>query len=127
MKAKKAVKEEPKKKSLKEKLAEKKKTKEEEKPKKKSKKEEKVKGRGRPAGMRYVLREKDQDKLEKSFGKLEKIFKEFGVVITKFIENGNKSAAKASRMSLSDFTKLAKEMRKDIQEAKTNLKQEPVD
>lgn len=127
MKAKKSVKEEEtKKKSLKEKLADKKKSKEvEEKPKKKSK--EKVKGRGRPSGVRYVLREKDQDKLEKSFGKLEKFFKEFETHITKFIENGNKSAAKAARMSLSDFTKLAKEMRKDIQDAKTNLKQEPVD
>lgn len=110
--------------SAKERLAAKK---EEKKFTKKPKKEEKVSSKGRPKGVKYVLVDKVQKALEKTFDSFEKMFKEFDASLFKFIENGNKSAAKNARKCLMDMSKLSKDFRKQIQEAKENVKQEPMD
>lgn len=115
--------------SLKERLAQKKQEKET--PKKKTeKKEEKKKGtgtgRGRPVGVKYVLKEKVSKDLETRFAKLQEPYESFTEALEAFIEKGNKSQAKKAREFLQDISKQIKDFRKVIQEAKVNgLVQEP--
>lgn len=112
--------------SLKERLAAKK----AETPKKKTeKKEEKKKdttGRGRPVGVKYVLKEKVAKDLESRFVKLQEPYESFTEALETFIEKGNKSQAKKAREFLQDISKQIKDFRKIIQEAKiSGLVQEP--
>lgn len=114
--------------SLKERLAAKKAEKEA--PKKKVEKEKKVekkiKGRGRPTGVKYVLKEKVQEGLEKMFATFQGHFESFEEALNSFIEKGNKSQAKKAREYLGEIHKLSKIFRKEIQDAKVSgLRQEP--
>jgi len=114
--------------SLKEKLAAKKTEKKTEKTEKKTEKTEKKKptGKGRPSGVRYVLKEKVQEDLEKRFAKFQESYEAFTEALEAFIEKGNKSQAKKAREFIMDMQKQVKEFRKAIQDAKqTGLKQEP--
>lgn len=81
--------------------------------------------RGRPKGVKYVIPEKFQNQLEKGFAEYETSFDEFKNGLTKFVESGNKSAAKSARMALMSMTKMAKSLRGLIQDSKAALVQEP--
>ena len=94
---------------------------------KKKEKVEEVTGRGRPKGVRYVLKDEYTERLEKAFSEFSTEFKQFENAIVKFIEGGNKSAAKKAREHLMNIGKSVKEFRKSIQEAKEGgLEAEPV-
>jgi hypothetical protein len=100
--------------SFKDKLAAKKKEKET------PKKKDNTTGRGRPSGVIYVLKDKFQEDLETRFSEAQNTFQEFEETLNKFIESGNKSAAKKAREYLMVLYKSVKDFRKAIQDAKLN-------
>lgn len=105
--------------NLKERLAEKKKKEKEKEEKGKSKKKAGVGGgKGRPAGVKYQLKKKVKDILEKKNNALSKAFEKFQEAYDSFIEKGNKSQAKKAREHLMEIYKAIKDFRKDIQKAK---------
>lgn len=88
-----------------------------------SKKEEAAPKRGRQAGVRWQVNEDNVSAISEKFSEYEKNFKGLDQNLTSFLEKGIKSAAKLARECIQNNTKLAKEFRALIQEAKENMEQ----
>jgi len=99
---------------------------EEEKPKKKmvGRKKKEEKKRGRPVGVKYVVPEEISDNISDLHSELESEMKDLRLSITKFVDFANKSAVKIARQHLMNITKVCKEFRVVLQDAKGNLEKE---
>jgi hypothetical protein len=79
------------------------------------------KKRGRTKGVKWAVNNDHIESLGEMFDSYEKNFKSLDQALTNFVEKGIKSSAKTARDAIMLNTKLAKEFRALIQEAKENM------
>ena len=80
--------------------------------------------RGRKKGVTYKVKDKYKDQVGKIKESFLSSFEEFEPNLDKFLDNGNKSAAREARKFIMEMQKYGKELRNLIQEAKENLVEE---
>ena len=78
--------------------------------------------RGRVAGVRNEVTKKDVDLIKTQFTALEQEFVDLAKNVGKLVE-GNKAAAGKARKNVQTITKMGKNFRKALQDAKINMKQ----
>lgn len=94
----------------------------------KEKKEEKVAGkRGRQKGVKFKVSDEFITSLSEKFAEYQKNFKGLDHAMNTFVDKGTKSMAKTAREFIQNNTKIAKEFRALLQEAKENMEQVEAD
>ena len=82
--------------------------------------------RGRKKGITYRVKDKYKDKIELAKETFLTAFEDFEPNLDKFLDNGNKSAARESRKFIMNMQRVGKILRNLIQEAKEDLVEEKV-
>lgn len=83
--------------------------------------------RGRIAGVRNVVKDEYETNIKEQEDQIADSCGELSKNIFRFLDTGNKSAAGKARADLMTIIKVCKEMRKEIQRAKNDMDQVPID
>lgn len=83
--------------------------------------------RGRIAGVRNVVKDEYETNIKEQEDQIADSCGELSKNIFRFLDTGNKSAAGKARADLMTIIKVCKEMRKEIQSAKNDMDQVPID
>lgn len=83
--------------------------------------------RGRIAGVRNVVKDEYETNIKEQEDQIADSCGELSKNIFRFLDTGNKSAAGKARADLMNIIKVCKEMRKEIQSAKNDMDQVPID
>lgn len=83
--------------------------------------------RGRIAGVRNVVKDEYENNIKEQEDQIADSCGELSKNIFRFLDTGNKSAAGKARADLMSIIKVCKEMRKEIQNAKNDMDQVPID
>lgn len=83
--------------------------------------------RGRIAGVRNVVKDEYETNIKEQEDQIADACGELSKNIFRFLDTGNKSAAGKARADLMTIIKVCKEMRKEIQSAKNDMDQVPID
>lgn len=70
---------------------------------------------------KMIVSDDNKTILENSFSEIQGKFESLTTDLGEFLEKNNKSSAKRARVALGEIAKLAKDMRKKVQEAKVSL------